>query len=188
MSEILYYSNYCNHCKKLLTILSKSVHREKTHFLCIDTRVKKQDGTYIQLNNGQEILLPPIIKQVPSLLLLNRGNMVLTGNQVLDYYKSMENNTNVKLVQNSEPEAFSINQFGSFHNDNYSFLDQDPNDMMAKGNGGMRQTYNYATLNHDDNIETPPENYTPNKIKDVSLDDLKRNREGDIPPQQKRIG
>lgn len=189
MSEILYYSNYCNHCKNLLSFLSKYKNKDDIHFLCLDKRVKKTDGIYIQLQNGQEILLPPIIKQVPSLLLLNRGNMVLSGNQVMEHYEHLNKDLNMKATKNnSEPEAFSLNQLGNFHNDNFSFIDHDPNDMLAKGGGGMRQLYNYATLNQLDTIETPPENYTPNKIKDVSLDELKRGREGDLPPQHKRMG
>jgi hypothetical protein len=189
MSDILYYSNYCNHCKTLLSFLSKYRKKDEIHFLCIDRRVKKQDGIYIQLNNGQEILLPPIIKQVPSLLLLNRGNMLLTGVQVMEHFQHLNNQLNMETTNNNgEPEAFSINQLGNFHNDNFSFIDHDPNDMLAKGNGGTRQMYNYASLNHMDTIETPPENYTPNKIKEVSLDELRRTREKDLPPQHKRVG
>ena len=40
MSEILYYSNYCNHCKELLLKLSKTEKRNEMHFICIDKRVK----------------------------------------------------------------------------------------------------------------------------------------------------
>ena len=32
--------------------------------------------------------------------------------------------------------------------DNYSFLDQTSDDLSAKGDGGMRQLYNYATINY----------------------------------------
>lgn len=189
MSEVLYYSNHCIHCKNLLQYLSKTQYRDDIHFLCIDTRVKRKDGTiYIQLQNGSEVLLPPLVKQVPSLLLLNRENMIFVGNQINDYYKTKEQNTNKRASNyQAEPEAFGMNMFGSFHNDVYSFIDHDPDDMLAKGNGGMRQTFNYASLDHVESIETPPENYVPNKIKDVSLDELKRSRENDIPREHKRV-
>ena len=75
MTEILYYSNYCNNCKPLLQKISKidqSIQKEM-HFLSIDRRVKKPDGTtHIVLENGQELLLPPIITKVPALLLLSK--------------------------------------------------------------------------------------------------------------------
>ena len=47
-----------------------------------------------------------------------------------------------------EPMAFSFG--GGFNNivsDQYSFLDQAPEDLEAKGNGGMRQMHNYVDLN-----------------------------------------
>ena len=36
----------------------------------------------------------------------------------------------------------------------------------------------YTTLNHNDMIETPPEDYTPDKIGNVSMDQLQQQREG----------
>ena len=49
-----------------------------------------------------------------------------------------------------EPMAFSLGGGGSFGDivsDQYSFLDQAPEDLEAKGNGGMRQMHNYVDLN-----------------------------------------
>ena len=63
MSQILYYSNYCENCKTLLQKISKSKVKEDMHFICIDKRVQKSNGaTYIVLENTQEIILPPTIK------------------------------------------------------------------------------------------------------------------------------
>ena len=64
--------------------------------------------------------------------------------------------------------------------DNYSFLDQNPDDLSAKGSGGMRQLYNYATISHNDNISTPPEDYNPDTIGEVSLEQLQQARQNDI--------
>jgi hypothetical protein len=49
-----------------------------------------------------------------------------------------------------EPMAFSFGSgggFGDVVSDSYSFLDQAPEDLEAKGNGGMRQMHNYVDLN-----------------------------------------
>jgi len=49
-----------------------------------------------------------------------------------------------------EPMAFSLGGGGSFGDvvsDQYSFLDQDPDELKAGGNGGMRQMHNYVDLN-----------------------------------------
>ena len=49
-----------------------------------------------------------------------------------------------------EPMAFSLGNggnFGDIVSDQYSFLDQDANELKADGNGGMRQMHNYVDLN-----------------------------------------
>ena len=49
---------------------------------------------------------------------------------------------------NMEPMAFSLGGgFSNIVSDQYSFLDQAPEDLEAKGNGGMRQMHNYVDLN-----------------------------------------
>ena len=40
----------------------------------------------------------------------------------------------------------------------------------------MRQLYNYATLDHIDKIDTPPEDYTPDKINDSNIQNLENER------------
>lgn len=183
MSSVLYYSNYCNHCNNLLRAISSSSVKNDIHFLCIDKRIKKNGITYIQLENGQEILLPPNIIKVPSLLLLNRGNIVVEGKQVNEYILKENNKINNQATLfNGEPLAFSLNEFGSFKSDNFSFLDQSSEDMSAKGNGGIRQMHNYVAIDHDGFIETPPENYKPDKIDtSMSLDQIRMMRDKEIP-------
>ena len=60
--------------------------------------------------------------------------------------------------------------------DNYSFLDQSIDALSAKGDGGLRQLRNNVRLEYTDNIETPPDDYTPNKVGEVSLDKLQQER------------
>ena len=52
--------------------------------------------------------------------------------------------------------------------------------MAAKGNGGLRQLRNNATLNYTDNIETPIDDYTPNKLGEISLDKIQQQRESSL--------
>ena len=47
--------------------------------------------------------------------------------------------------------------------------------LSAKGNGGLRQMYNYATINHNDKIETPPDDYVPDKVNEDSLKNYESN-------------
>ena len=183
MSQILYYSNYCDNCKKLLQTLSKSQIKKEIHFLSIDKRVQKNNGaTYIILENNQEIILPPTITRVPALLLLTKGHHVLFGEEIYNHLKPVENNYNQEAVKtDSEPTAFVLNSsMNNVTSDNYSFLDQNADDLSAKGSGGMRQLYNYATISQNDNISTPPEDYSPDTIGEVSLEQLQQARQSDI--------
>jgi len=183
MSTILYYSNYCDNCSKLLQFISTSNSKKEMHFINIDKRVKKNNGaTYVILENGQELLLPPTINKVPALLLLNKGHQVLFGgdiNKHLDSANIIHTNPTVKA--NGEPMAFSMNNGGfGVASDNYSFLDQDPESLSARGDGGMRQQHHYASLDYNCNIDTPPDTYAPDKIGQVSMEQLEQKRNKDM--------
>ena len=190
MSSILYYSNMCNNSKRLLQQIGNSTVKDDMHFICVDQRTKKNNGAvYIILQNGQELLLPPTITKVPALLLLNRGHHVLFGEEIERFiepqHKAMLQSA---VVTQGEPEAFSLDngsQIGyGVSSDCYSFLDQDAEELSAKGVGGMRQQHHYAAVEHRDLIETPPDNYSAdtigNTIGNVSLETLQQQRQQDL--------
>ena len=148
MSSILYYSKYCEVSKKYLQLLSKSNVQKDVHFICIDKRIKDSNNkTYIVLDNGQKIILPENVTRVPALLLLTQGYNVLYGDQIIQHLKPRQEVEVKKATQNNmEPMAFSLGG-GDIVSDQYSFLDQEPEELEAKGNGGMRQMHNYVDLN-----------------------------------------
>ena len=168
MSSVLYYSNHCAHCKNILSMLSKSTIKSDIHFLCIDKRFKIDDKIYIILENGEKILLPNTITKVPSLMLLSRNNETLFGDDIQNHFNVLINNT--KTIEDSrqeimEPQSYDlINMQGFVKSDNYSFVDMSPEELGAKGNGGTRRMYNYASLNGTERINTPEEDYKPNKV------------------------
>jgi len=183
MSAILYYSNYCDKCKNILQLIGKSIAKDEMHFLCIDNRIKKNNAQYIIVENGQEVLLPPTVNRVPALLLLNRGHQVIFGNEIEEHI-SVENK-NIKNEAesfNGEPSAFSLCSGGfGVASDNFSFLDQNPDDLSAKGSGGVRQMHHYTTITDNGSaIETPPDTYESNTIKNVSLEKIQQERESSI--------
>jgi hypothetical protein len=151
MSSILYYSKYCEVCKKYLQLLSKSQNQKDLHFICIDKRIKDEANNkwYIILENGQKIVLPNNVTKVPALLLLNQGYNVLYGEQILQHLKpQQQREIKIATQNNMEPMAFSFGGgFGDIVSDQYSFLDQNEEDLKATGNGGMRQMHNYVDLN-----------------------------------------
>ena len=178
MSSILYYSNFCENCGELLSKISKSDVKKNIHFICIDKRIEKNGSIYVVLENNQQIVLPNTITSVPSLLLINNNYRVLTGNQILEFLKPVEKVARQKATNfNGEPSAFAIDTgFSGVVSDNFSFLDQNSDDLSAKGDGGMRQLYSYATINHNDKIETPPDDFVPDKVNEESYKDYEKAR------------
>lgn len=191
MSDILYYSRYCKHSQRILSLLSKSSFQDQIHFVCVDRRTKQPDGSiHILLENGQTMILPMTVKRVPALLLLNRGYEVLYGDQIMQHYRPSQ--AGMTGQQPDEPRAFALTGYGSgigqVVSDSYSYLEISPEDLLAKGNGGMAtmDTMNYCTIDDNYRIDTPPDTYQPDKVEMSSLDQIRQQREQDVPrPIQK---
>ena len=194
-NNILYYSNYCDNCKKLLQILSRTHIKDELHFLCIDKRVSMPDGSIqLLIKNGQQVLLPPTITKVPALMLVNNGFHVLFGDQIYQHLQPKEKSEQTYGqstghagagpvsggLMSSEPDAFSFNAFSpsGITSDQYSFLDMPADDMLAKGPGGLRQMHNYVNFNEEGmmSIETPPDNYAPDKVNEGALQQYEQQR------------
>jgi hypothetical protein len=186
MSSILYYSNFCEHSKKLLQSLSKTQVSKEIHFICIDKRERDKSGKiFIVLENGQKIVMPENVTKVPALLLLSQGYQVLYGDNIYNYMKpKQEVVTRQATNNNMEPMAFSLGGGGfGIVSDNYSFLDMDSEELNTKGNGGMRQMHNYVPLNHSDIITTPKDDFDYKKDKlsgDLTIEKLQKQREQEL--------
>jgi len=159
------------------------------YFVCIDNRKQNPDGTTRAILPGNKgFLIPPNISSVPSLLLLTRGNRILVGvSEISSHIRPI-------ITQNHKFSSEAVNHvadvtepiaFGSWDtagctgvvSDLYSYLDQTSDSLLARGNGGTRQMYNYATMDMEDAIETPVETYRPDTIgEDVSVDKLVQQR------------
>jgi len=197
MASILYYSTFCKYSNEIIQFCSRLNLKNSVHFICIDKRIKKNGETYILLENGSDIILPRAITCVPSLILLNESGKIIKGDNIKKYinntyknnsYNLQTQNHNSNMQQhNLEPDAFSLGNLGSVVSDSYSFLDQSADELSAKGNGGIRQMYNYATINQHDSINTPPDDYVPNKVGNMSLDQIRAMRDKDIPPTQPKM-
>lgn len=191
MSNILYYSNYCQNCKNLLMKLNKYTNKSDTHFINIDKREKDASGNVIlKLESGQQVIMPSSITKVPALLLLNENYRVVFGNEIVSFLNiETYSTTKVDTKQNvfespmSEPTTFEWMSATGVSSDSFSFLDTDPEDLNAKGSGGQRQMYNYTNINMTSSIQTPEENYKADTIaNDTSgtLENLQGKRESEI--------
>ena len=188
MSSILYYSNFCEHSKKILQTLSKSQVSKTIHFICIDKRVRGTDGKVnIILENGQKIVMPENVTKVPALLLLNNNFQVLYGDNIYNHLKPTQEIATKQATQNNmEPLAFSLGAggFGGIASDNFSFLDMDSDELTAKGNGGLRQMHNYVPLNHSDIISTPKDEFDYKKGRSpegMTIEKLQQQRDAELP-------
>ena len=188
MGSILYYSNFCEHSKKLLQTFSKLTLQTDVHFICIDKRVKDSNNKiFIVLENGQKIIMPENVNRVPALLLLNQGFNVLYGESILQHFKPKQEAMVRKATQNNiEPMAFAFGSggFSDITSDQYSFLDMDSEALKATGNGGMRQMHNYVDLNFNDQISTPADEAEYKKVAKIpeglTVEQLQQQRDNDI--------
>lgn len=198
MSVLLYYSNYCENCKKLISIMSKELDRSylsNIHFINIDKRIQNNGNLYALLENGRQFHIPRAIEKVPAVILLNEGNNILFGNSIYQYFglNLMLNNgqqtaqTRSQISNQTEPEPFTFEGTTSsiigITSDKYSFLDIPCEDMLAEGNGGLSQLHSYVTLNDYDNgnlrIDAPEDTGDDPKLS-LNLNQLQEQRAKEI--------
>lgn len=184
--SILYYSNFCEPSKRLLQKLAKTSLKNKIHFICIDRRSKDAKGQiWVDVEN-EKVVLPPCITRVPALYNM-ATHQPLFEDQIYAALAPQEQRLNAAAVQGGEPECFSLNNSLS---DAYSFWDQDATELATGGNGGMRQLRNLVPVDFELNIQTPEENYEPDKIGkngSASLEEYKAQRDRDISQPLSRV-
>ncbi len=114
---------------------------------------------------------------------------MLFGDQIYQHLQPRENNFSQRVSgAPDEPSAFSMGSLamGGVASDNFSFLDQSADSMAAKGDGGLRQMHQYATLDYVDKIRTPPDDYEPNTIgnQGMTMEQIQQQRNAEIPQKK----
>lgn len=188
--DILYYSNYCKHCTRLIQLLAKNNLTDKISCICIDKRKKdpKTMQTVIILDNGKQALLPPNVHSVPSLLLIKQQYKVIVGDEITAYLEPLINhNTQAAVGPHGEPAGYSFTPSSGGVNivsEQYTYYNMSPEELSAKGSGKNRQMFNYVSVNDAlSPINTPPDNYRPDKLstQGITLDTIQKKRNEDIP-------
>jgi hypothetical protein len=186
--DILYYSNFCKHSQIILRNLAKTTIRDKACFICIDKRTHdpKNNQVYVILENGSKVIMPPNIHSVPALLLVKQNYRVIYGDEIMKYFQPhiMKQN-DIATNRNGEPTSFYLGASSGGTNimsEQYTLYNMSPEELSAKGKGGMRQLYNYVSVNDDANfIQTPPDTYRPDKLSNnVTIDTLQQQRNEEI--------
>ena len=75
---------------------------------------------------------------------------------------------------------------GTCMSDTYSYLDQTPDEMNAKGEGGLRQMHSYRTIDSYNKIDTPPEDYVKEKTSDDAIKNYTDLRNKDVSWQKQQ--
>lgn len=190
--NILYYSSHCPHSNNILKKISKSLVKDDFCYISLDNRFLKNEKFFVTLRNGEEFEIDTSVDKVPALMLKGYGNRVIFGNEIFNFIDMKEKEKNISN-DIFEPSPFSLSSSNdNVVSDNYSFLDI-PNEEFnaASGNSGMLQpfNYNYASIDYDSYMNTPPDEYVPDKIStdENLLEKLVETRNKDLPVQQPRI-
>ena len=182
--DILYYSNYCKHSQIVIQTLVKANMSDKISFICIDkrTRDNKSNQTFITLENGTKVILPPNVQSVPSLLFVKQGYRIIVGDDIIKHYhNTFKSVSSEQRTPAGEPSAFYLGKPSGGTNivsEQYTMYNLTPDELSAKGISSNRQLYNYVSVN--DNIQfinTPEETYQADKVSnDVTIDKLQQSR------------
>ena len=186
--DILYYSNYCVHSKKILQYLAKESLTNQLNCICIDKRTRdtKTGQIYIILENGKQLMMPPNVHSVPAMLLVKENFRVILGEEIIQYLQpKVKKQTAIATQNQGEPMGYMLNQSNngmSIVSEQFTYYNMSPEELSAKGKGAGRQMYNYVSANDETyTIPTPPDNYRPDKLSgDVTLDSLQNQRNEEI--------
>jgi len=68
----------------------------------------------------------------------------------------------------------------------FTYVNMTPEELSSKGSGGNRQMYNYVAATQDTGyIQTPPDNYKPDKLGDgLTIEQLQQQRNTELPTNQ----
>lgn len=181
--DILYYSNACPNCRKLLEYVTRNHLIDVLNMICIDKRTRdSQTGqTFIHLENGKCVLMPPNVQAVPALLIRKDNFRTIYAKDIISYLNPIVSSqiSQITKMNGGEPMPMQLSGSSAFSNvvsEKFSFYGG-----SLEGRGVSNP--NYASINGIFSIQTPDETYKPNKINegDLTIDMLKNKRDEDIP-------
>ena len=186
--DILYYSNFCKHCQKVIQILAKNNFTDKISYICIDSRIKdpKTNQILVKTQNGKMVVLPPNIHSVPALLMVSQKYRIVLGDEILNHYlPTIKEQNKIATEGQGEPSGYQLMNSNSGMNivsEQYTYYNMTPDELSAKGSSQMRQMHNYVSASHNPFfINTPDDSYKPDKIGSaITIDKIEQTRNEDI--------
>lgn len=191
----LYYSTNCNFSQRVLQHITKTGLIDKISCISIDKRQRDHNNnhTFLLLENGKKVILPPNIHSVPALLRVNKNYTVILGDtQIIEYLNTQYGKQQLSspiLQMNGEPASYMFDSLGggafstNILSEKYTDYNVSPEDLYAKGNSKTRNLHNYVPATHEiTTIQAPPETYKPDKIpRNLTLEVIEQKRAADIP-------
>lgn len=186
--DVLYYSNYCKYSQNIIQFITKNNLTDQLNFICIDKRQKDpQNGQmYIILENGNKVLLPPNIQNVPALLLTQKNYNVVLGESIIEYLKPrLKEKISAATFNNGEPTGFNLNDNAYKFNvssEQYTFYNMSADELSGNGTGENRNLQNYVSASSaNESINTPADKYRPDKLSNnVTIDMIQQQRNNEL--------
>jgi len=190
--DVLFYSNHCRHCAKLLEFITRHNLINELNCICVDKRVRDENNNTlcVQLENGKRMAIPPNVHSVPSLIQVKRNYTVIMGNEIVDYLqKNATPDSRMVMspasVQNGEPVGTTLSNFSQTDNiqsDQYTAYDLTPQELSVK-NVNKRDIFHYSSANHGEKfINTPEDKYSADKLSSgITIEMLQQMRNEDVP-------
>ena len=90
MADVLFYSNHCRFCPRVLDFITKNNLIDSIQCICLDRRQRNPENgaTYAVLDTGASYMIPPNVNCVPALMQMNNKRAVVTGDEIVAYLKS----------------------------------------------------------------------------------------------------
>ena len=189
--DVLYYSNFCPHSQQTIAYIVKHTLTDTISFICVDKRSRDvhNNHTYVTLEKGDKVALPPGLHSVPAILCVSNNHTILLGKERVMAYlgeKMKQTGSGSQTRSGSAPETEPMAYTFSFAtNSNImseAFTDYHLSPEALSGNGTNRHLYHYVPVDANIVISTPVDTYRPDKLSsDVTVDTLQQQRMLDIP-------
>lgn len=200
MGYVLYYSNYCTKCQKILQVIVKSNNKNmKFYYICLDARKRDPETgkTIVITEDGKQIVIPPDITHVPALVILSEQRVIFGCDDIIQFLeKNMYGSGGMPLIgaEHANRTASTPKQVAATHADPTPYTLDATVGCGTSGFGVVsdkysyvtdeKQLHNYVTMDGGIEIQTPKDNYKSQKIKDdgqALIDNLNQQRLKDVP-------
>ena len=164
--DVFYYSNHCRHCPRIIQFINKNGLVDRLNCVCVDMRERSPENgaTYVQLENGARVMLPPNVNCVPALIQVGNKHTLVAGDDILAYLQGrvapgMHSDVGADARANGEPLGASpgaLSRSGNIVSDSFSAYSESSGGSSLAGPPG-RDTGHYAPVGGAQGVISGPE-------------------------------